>query len=100
MPCYKINITGSVYKTGFRYYLKAKAESLGISGMVFYKNDTTVGAIVSGSEEKINRFLEFCKTGYPPTQIQTTKISEIPHQEFTTFDVVDEKPETLGMRND
>jgi len=92
MPCYKIHINGAVYKTGFRYYLKAKAESLGISGMVFYKNDTTVGAIVSGSEEKIKTFLEFCKTGYPLVEITKTEV--------TTFDVVDEKPETLGMRND
>ena len=100
MPCYKIHINGAVYKTGFRYYLKAKAELLGVTGQVFYENENTVGVIAAGSEEKINRFLKFCETGYPPAQIESTKISETPHQEFSSFDVVDEKPETLGMRND
>jgi acylphosphatase len=100
MPCYKIHINGAVYKTGFRYYLKAKAESQRITGVVFYEDDKSVGVIVSGTDENVNRFLQFCRTGYPPAKIENTKISEIPHQEFTTFDVVDEKPETLGMRND
>ncbi len=99
MFSYKFFITGAVFKTGFRYYLKAKANYSGVTGVVFYENETTVGVIATGSKEKINRFLEFCKTGYPPAQIENIQISEIPHQEFFTFEVVDEKPEKIDMRN-
>jgi acylphosphatase len=93
MPCKKIHISGSVYKTGFRYYLKAKADFSGVTGVVFYEDDKSVGVIVSGSEENVNRFLEFCKEGFSPAHIDQIKITEIPHQEFSSFEVVDEKPE-------
>lgn len=93
MPCYKIHISGAVYKTGFRYYLKAKADFSGITGVVFYEDDKSVGVIASGSEENINKFLKFSKTSFYPDQIENTKIMEIPFREFSSFEVVDEKPE-------
>jgi acylphosphatase len=96
MPCNKIHIVGSVYKTGFRYYLKAKADLSGVTGVVFYEDDNSVGVIASGSEEKINTFVEFCKTGYPLVEITKTEVSEVPYQEFYSFEVIDEKPETPG----
>ena len=99
MPCKKIHFSGPVYKTGFRYYLKAKADFSGVTGVVFYEDDKSVGVIASGSEENVNRFLEFCSAGYPPARIKNIKISEIPHQEFSSFEVLDEKTETHVMHN-
>ena len=95
MQCNKIHITGSVYKTGFRYYLKAKADFSGVTGVVFYEDDKSVGVIASGSDENIKKFLEFCKEGTSPVHIDHIKIFDIPYQEFSTFEVVDEKPETF-----
>jgi acylphosphatase len=99
MLCNKIHIYGHVYKTGFRYYLKAKADLTGVTGLVFYEDDKSVGVIASGTDENVNRFLQFCWAGYPPAQIENIKISEIPHQEFSSFEVVDEKPEKIDIRN-
>ncbi|MCF8365873.1 MAG: acylphosphatase [Bacteroidales bacterium] len=100
MPCNKIQISGSVYKTGFRYYLKAKADFSGVTGVVFYEDDKSVGVIASGSEENINKFQEFCKEGFSPVHIDHIKIIEIPYQEFSSFEVIEEKPEVQGMPND
>ena len=100
MPCNKIHISGSVYKTGLRYYLKAKADFSGVTGVVFYEDDKSVGVIASGSEKNVNRFLEFCKEGFFPAHIDHIKITEIPYQEFSSFEVVDEKPETTGLLKD
>ncbi len=100
MLCNKIHIHGQVYKTGFRYFLKAKADFAGVTGLVFYEDDKSVGVIASGTDENVDRFLQFCRAGYPPAQIENIQISEIPHQAFSSFDVVDEKPEVLGMHTD
>ncbi len=100
MPCNKILISGSVYKTGFRYYLKAKADLLGVTGLVFYEDDNSVGVIASGSKENINKFLRFCKAGYPLVQITKTEILELPYQEYYSFEVIDEKPEIPGLFKD
>ena len=100
MPCSKIHINGSVYKKGFRYYLKAKADFSGVTGVVFYENDNSVGVIASGSEQNINTFLKFCKAGYPLVEITNTEVSEVPYQEFYSFEVVDKKPEAPGLLNE
>lgn len=97
MPCYKIHISGAVFKTGFRYYLKDKADLLGVNGLVFYEDDKSVGVIASCSEGKINIFLDLCKAGFSPVHIEKTKIIEIPNQKFSSFEVVDDKPESLGL---
>ncbi len=99
MPSNKIHITGSVYKTGFRYYLKAKADYSGVTGVVFYEDDKSVGVIASGSEEKMNDFLKFCKAGCPLAQISHTEIFEVPNQEFSSFEVIDEVPEMPDIHN-
>jgi len=97
MPCYKIHITGSVFKTGFRYYLKDKALFLGITGKVYYVDESTVGVIASGTSEKMFLFLEFCETSNHFVQITNIDISKIPPQEFTSFEVDDEIPITSSI---
>lgn len=82
------------------YYLKAKADFSGITGVVFYEDDKSVGVIASGSKENINKFLKFCKEGYPLVQITNTEIFEVPHQEFSSFEVIHEKPERPTLPKD
>jgi acylphosphatase len=78
MPCYKIHIIGSVFKTGFRYYLKAKASLLGITGRVYYENETSVGITASGTEEGLKSFVEYCSFGNHFFRIDRIEIVEIP----------------------
>jgi len=100
MPCYKIHITGAVFKTGFRYYLKAKAAPLDITGFVYYENDNSVTVIASGNPEDLDKFLDFCKVGNHFFCITKTEIVEIPGVEYSSFDVRDEVHEKAGLNSD
>jgi acylphosphatase len=97
MLCYKILISGSVFKTGFRYYLKAKASLLGITGCVYYENENSVGVIASGNPEVLEKFMEFCMIGNRFVKITRIEVFEIPEQEYSSFEVEDELPEITGL---
>ena len=94
MPCYKIQITGSVYKTGFRYYLKARASSLGITGRVYYENEMSVGIKASGTEENLRNFMDCCSPGNRFFHIDRIEVEQIPPQEYSFFEVEDIKSES------
>lgn len=91
MPCYKIQITGSVFKNGFRYFLKAKASLYGITGKVYYTNDSSVEVVASGKEEQLKKFINDCTDGNQLFHITNTKVVEIASQDFTNFEVEDEE---------
>lgn len=95
MPCYNIHITGAVFKTGFRYYLKAKASSLGITGRVYYENETSVGITASGTKESLKSFVECCSLGNQFFRIDRIEVTEILPQEFSSFEVEDEIPDVV-----
>ncbi|MBN1338680.1 MAG: acylphosphatase [Bacteroidales bacterium] len=90
MPCYKIHIKGSVFKTGFRYFLKEKAALNGITGKVYYENFSAVGITASGTEAGLKNFLEYCSIWNRYYHIDQVEISEVPPEEFSTFEVVDD----------
>lgn len=90
MPCYKIHITGTVFKNGFRYFLKSKASLHEITGKVYYTNGSSVEVIASGEREKMEDFLKVCTEGNQLFQVTGTNVAEIPDQEYSTFEVEDE----------
>jgi acylphosphatase len=97
MPCYNIHITGAVFKTGFRYFLKAKASLLGIIGRVYYENETSVGITASGTKENLKSFVECCSLGKQFFRIDRIEVTEILPQEFSSFEVEDKKPEIVSL---
>lgn len=92
MHCYQILITGNVFKTGFRYFLKEKATLLGINGSVYYKTSRSVAVIAVGTIEALNSFLDFCQVGDKLFLIKKMEVTEIQPKEFLSFEVVDEAP--------
>lgn len=98
MPCYDIHIKGDVFKTGFRYYLKARAEMNGITGRVYYQNDGSVRVIISCKAEALKTFLEFCNITNPFFRILQMEISETADQKFSCFEVADNSEEANGHR--
>ncbi|MBE0636998.1 MAG: acylphosphatase [Bacteroidales bacterium] len=93
MHCYTIHITGAVFKTGFRYFLKAKASSLGITGRVYYENENSVGITASGTKENLKSFVECCSPGNRFFRINQMEVMEVPPEEFSSFEVEDDKTE-------
>lgn len=90
MPSYQILINGSVFKTGFRYYLKEKAEQNGITGRIFYEKGSAVGIVASGTEQGLKRFIESCNVGNPLFRINKLEVVETPPAEFSSFEVEDD----------
>lgn len=70
MKAKKIVIKGKVHDLGYRLFLLSEAESLFIEKFdarnVLINGEQHLIVLVGGAEEKINRFVEFAKSNYPP----------------------------------
>jgi acylphosphatase len=90
MLCYHIHITGSVYKTGYRYFLKENAARLKITGCVFYFPDRSAGIISLGEEKNLKEFISLCISGNLDSVVTNVEIRTIPSVQFDSFEVIDE----------
>lgn len=81
-------ISGKVQGVFYRAEAKKQANTLGLKGWVKNTTDDKVEAVVSGTEEKLNQFVEWCKNG--PRQAQVTDVSVIQtdEQNFEDFEVI------------
>jgi acylphosphatase len=91
MQSLKIKISGKVYHTGYRYFIKQKASRLDITGFVFYCPDQSVEILAMGENKNLNEFLKHCRTGNKDSRVEEIHLSEIPSLAFNSFEVVDEK---------
>lgn len=62
---------------------------LGITGKVFYENETSVGIIAVGTKEKLIKFLNYCQEGYPVVHIEHMEVVNYEPAEFNSFEVED-----------
>ncbi|MBT8233945.1 MAG: acylphosphatase [Saprospiraceae bacterium] len=60
---FHIKVFGTVQGVGFRYYTKLKADELKVIGNVQNKSDGSVEINVSGSEDIVYSFLDWCHKG-------------------------------------
>lgn len=56
-------VHGRVQGVCFRMETKRAADTYGVSGWVRNKRDGTVEAVFEGEAQKVDRMLEWCKTG-------------------------------------
>lgn len=68
----KLRVEGLVQGVGYRAWAAAVARPLGLSGWVRNRSDGTVEALVSGSTEAVEAFVEACARG--PAGARVTKI--------------------------
>ena len=61
-------IIGKVQGVGYRYSLKLKAESLGITGYVMNQDDGSVFVTAQGEATAVENFVKWCYRG-PPTAL-------------------------------
>jgi acylphosphatase len=86
MPTIKIIVKGDVQGVFFRATAKTIADGLAIGGTVKNTNEGNVELIVSGSQEKLNQLIEWCKRGPEKAvveQVDITPLQEMNFQEFT-----------------
>ena len=80
----KLKISGGVQGVGFRAYVARIAVNLGLSGSVRNLPDGTVEALLQGSQEDVERGVQFCRKGPPFSKVQDLQAT--PH---TVDDLLD-----------
>lgn len=63
MTAKRLIISGRVQGVGFRYWISAQAEALGVSGWVRNRRDGTVEAVVDGDPAAVEELLRACRRG-------------------------------------
>jgi len=81
----RIEVTGKVYKTGYRYFVKQLAEKYSITGFVHYTETRGVEIEAHGENDGINQFLAYCRTGclgFAPEQLTISSCKPANYEDF------------------
>ena len=71
----------------FRASCADLARDLRIDGWVRNRPDGDLDAVFQGSDEAVDRILEWCRTGPPSARVDTLEVSDEPAFEGNGFDV-------------
>lgn len=89
MKAKKIVIRGKVHDVGYRLFLLTEAESMFIENFdarnIVVDGEQRLIALVDGPEEKINRFVEFTRSQYPPdASVLAVEVEDYPEEVRST----------------
>lgn len=82
-------ITGKVQGVLFRARAKEIAAKYEITGWIKNTLDDKVEAMVYGQSNKVNDFIEWCRTGPDEAQVDDVIIAHLPEIKFNKFEIVD-----------
>ncbi|MBE9492600.1 MAG: acylphosphatase [Bacteroidetes bacterium] len=82
-----INIFGRVQNVGFRYYTHRKAIELGINGFVKNMPDGSVYVEAESEDERIEKFIDFCRKGPQWAQVDEINVLETTLKEYKYFTI-------------
>jgi len=80
-----LTILGHVQGVGFRYFLKQKADLLGISGFVKNQPNGIVHVEAEGEAEPLHSFIDICRQGPSHAWVEKVDIQYCPLQGFEDF---------------
>jgi len=80
-------ISGKVQHVGFRFMTMQAAYKFGVFGYVKNKTNGSIYIEAEGEEEKLNKFIEWCKVGPVGAEIAEVDISEGEIKNYTSFDI-------------
>lgn len=83
----KIRILGQVQGIGFRYSIARKAEELGIRGFAKNEPDGSVYIEAEGSEEALEKLVNWCWEGPEMAKVDKVEIEEGDSVNFQDFQV-------------
>lgn len=80
-------ISGLVQGVWFRASAKQEADKLGLKGFVRNIEDD-VEAVAIGDEDKVNKFIEWCKKGPSGANVENVEVKDIElNEEFKEFEI-------------
>lgn len=72
----------------YRATAKDFADDLGIKGWIKNLPDRNVEIRATGSEELLQKFIDFCKQGPPRARVDEVIVEELELQEFNDFRII------------
>lgn len=88
MATQHILVTGKVQGVFFRASAKKIALALGLTGWVKNTNTGDVEIVVSGSEDELSKFEEWCRTGPPQAKVRELIIRHEAEAQFHDFKII------------
>ncbi|MEI6851215.1 MAG: acylphosphatase [Bacteroidota bacterium] len=86
-----ITLTGKIQRVGFRFLSMQYAVKLGVTGFVMNLDKDKIYIEAEGSEEAIEKFKIWCRTGQCSQGMKHLAIEKAELKHFTAFDIVDSK---------
>jgi acylphosphatase len=88
MKTLRIIVSGKVQGVFYRATTKEVADKLGIKGIVKNLPDNNVEIKVTGHEEQLQRFIDWCKQGPSRAKVAAVISEEIPTEQFQEFKII------------
>lgn len=88
MATVNLIVKGKVQGVFFRAEAKETAEKLGITGWVKNREDGSVEAMAKGSQESIDAFVQWCKTGPKRAGVTDVIVTPLHLDDFDTFEII------------
>lgn len=88
MATVHLMISGKVQGVFYRASAKEKALELALSGWIKNTPDGSVEATVSGSDEAVQQFVDWCRQGPPRAEVSQVSVTPKPDSGFAGFEVL------------
>lgn len=88
MPTIHLLIKGKVQGVFFRATARDVADEIGVKGWVRNTEEGDVEAMASGSEEQLQKFIQWCKTGPSQAMVTNVIVTNEKEEHFKNFQVV------------
>ncbi len=87
MPTLHLLIKGKVQGVFYRATAKKIAEELGVKGWIKNTKDNNVESIISGGEEQVQQFIEWCKKGPARAEVNEVIATVVDDKSFNDFKI-------------
>lgn len=88
MPTIHLIIKGEVQGVFFRATAKDMADEIGVTGWVKNTNEGNVEIVANGSNDQLQKFMDWCKLGPRRANVTDVEITGTEEKFFKSFDVV------------
>ncbi|MEL6768044.1 MAG: acylphosphatase [Pseudomonadota bacterium] len=83
----RLSITGRVQGVGYRYWLRDRAEALGLSGWCRNETDGSVSALVAGPSVAVDALMRECHQGPPSAIVDHVAADAADDPDITRFEI-------------
>ena len=88
MPTTHLLIKGKVQGVFFRATAKKIADKLNVTGWIKNRKDDNVEAMVTGSQQQLEEFINWCKKGPEKAAVEDVIITNQQETSFNDFEVI------------